>query len=74
MSKTKDKREKRKQEHAEYVWHQAQLRAAMAKTELDLAVETFKELSGEMTEEQKKTLLQFGTNKEDDYVIFGARV
>ena len=54
MSKTKDKRLQRKQDHAEFLWHQAQLRAAMAKTELDLAVETFKDLSGEMTEEQKK--------------------
>lgn len=54
MSKTQDKKLKRKQEHAEFVWHQAQLRAALAKTELDLAVETFKDLSGEMTEEQKK--------------------
>lgn len=52
MSNTQDKRTKRKEEHAEFLWRQAQLKAAMAKTELDLAVETFKDLNKEMTIEQ----------------------
>jgi oligoribonuclease NrnB/cAMP/cGMP phosphodiesterase (DHH superfamily) len=52
MSKTQDKRKQRKEEHAEFLWKDAQLKAALAKTELDLAVETFKDLSKEMTAEQ----------------------
>ena len=55
MSKTQDKRNQRKQDHAEFMWQQAQLKAALAKTNLDLAVETFKDLNKEMTEEQVKT-------------------
>jgi hypothetical protein len=54
MSKTQDKRLQRKQDHAEFCWKQAQLKAALAKTNLDLAVETFKDLISEMTEEQAK--------------------
>ncbi|CAB4179465.1 hypothetical protein UFOVP1033_132 [uncultured Caudovirales phage] len=54
MSKTQDKRLQRKQDHAEFLWQQAQLKAALAKTNLDLAVETFKDLNKEMTEEQIK--------------------
>jgi len=54
MSKTQDKRLQRKQDHAEFMWQQAQLKAALAKTNLDLAVETFKDLNKEMTEEQVK--------------------
>mgnify|MGYP003657236393 CR=1 FL=1 len=54
MSKTQDKRLQRKQDHAEFMWKQAQLKAALAKTNLDLAVETFKDLNKEMTEEQVK--------------------
>ena len=54
MSKTQDKRKQRRIEHAEYMWKQAQLKAALAKTELDLAIETFKDAMGELTEEQVK--------------------
>ena len=54
MSKTQDKKKQRKEEHAEFLWHQAQLTAAYAKTELDLAVQTFKDLNKEMNEEQVK--------------------
>jgi hypothetical protein len=36
------------------MWKQAQLKAALAKTNLDLAVETFKDLNKEMTQEQVK--------------------
>ena len=55
MSKTQNKRKERKIEHAEFMWKQAQLKAALAKTNLDLAVVTFKEMMNEMTEEQVKT-------------------
>jgi len=54
MSKTQEKKKQRKEEHAEFLWNQAQLKAALIKNQLDLAVQTFKELSGEMTEEQVK--------------------
>jgi hypothetical protein len=54
MSKTQDKKKQRKEEHAEFLWNQAQLKAALIKNQLDIAVQTFKELSGEMTEEQVK--------------------
>ena len=54
MSKTQDKRTQRKIEHAEFLWEQAQLNAALAKTNLDLALESFKDAMGELTEEQVK--------------------
>ena len=54
MSKTQEKKKQRKEEHAEFLWNQAQLKAALIKNQLDIAVQTFKELSGEMTEEQIK--------------------
>lgn len=54
MSKTQDKRKQRKIEHAEFMWQQAQLHAALAKTELDLAVVSFKDAMGELNEEQVK--------------------
>lgn len=54
MSKTQDKKKQKIIEHAEFLWNQAQLRSALIKNQLDLAVQTFKELSGEMTEEQIK--------------------
>jgi hypothetical protein len=54
MSNTQEKKLKRKHEHAEFMWQQAQLKSAMAKTNLDLAVETFKDLNEEMTEQQVK--------------------
>ena len=50
MSSTQDKRLQRKIDHAEFLWQQAQLKAALANTDLDLAVETFKDLTA--TEEQ----------------------
>ena len=52
MSNTSDKRLQNKVDHAEYLWQQAQLKAAMAKTELDLAFEVVKDLNKEMTPEQ----------------------
>ena len=54
MSKTQDQRKQRKIEHAEFLWKQAQLKAALAKTELDLAIETIKDAMGELTEDQVK--------------------
>lgn len=72
MSKTQDKRKRVKQEHAEHLWHQAQLKAALAKTELDLAVETFKDLNSELTEEQIKETdeqVQIQYRRIEDYLM-----
>jgi hypothetical protein len=69
MSKTQEKRLQRKQDHAEFMWKQAQLKAALAKTNLDLAVETFKDLNKEMTQDQvqatqEQTEIQYKRIKE----------
>lgn len=40
------------------MWQQAQLKAALAKTDLDLAIQTFKDYVGEMTEEQVQQTLE----------------
>jgi Mg/Co/Ni transporter MgtE len=59
MSKRQEKIAEAKQSQADFLrekaenrWTQSQLKAAMAKTELDLAVETFKDLNKEMTTDQ----------------------
>lgn len=54
MSKTQEKRKQRQLEQAEFLWERAQITAAVAKEQLDLAVKTFKDLAGELTEEQVK--------------------
>lgn len=41
MSKTSDKKLKRRVEHAEYMWEQAQLKAATIQSALDYAVDQF---------------------------------
>ena len=41
MSKTADKKLKRRVEHAEYMWEQAQLKAATIQSALDYAVDQF---------------------------------
>lgn len=41
MSKTGDKKLKRRIEHAEYLWEQAQLKAATMQSVLDYAVDQF---------------------------------
>jgi hypothetical protein len=72
MSKTQDKKKQRKEEHAEFLWNQAQLKAALIKNQLDLAVQTFKELSGEMTEEQIKATeeqTQIQYKRVEEYVM-----
>lgn len=72
MSKTQDKRLQRKQDHAEFCWKQAQLKAALAQTNLDLAVETFKDLMQEMTEEQVKATeeqVEVQKNRIEEYLM-----
>jgi len=72
MSKTQEKKKQRKEEHAEFLWNQAQLKAALIKNQLDIAVQTFKELSGEMTEEQVKATkeqTQIQYNRIEEYIM-----
>lgn len=72
MSKTQDKKKQRKIDHAEFLWNQAQLRSALVKNQLDLAVQTFKELNGEMTEEQIKATeeqTQFQYKRIEEYLM-----
>lgn len=66
MSKTQDKRLQRKVEHAEFLWEQAQMKAAMMQQMLDIAIaevetheeelkktEVWAEVQKQMTERQK---------------------
>lgn len=72
MSRTKEKQQERLREHAEYVWEQAQMRAALAKTQFDIAVEVFRDMNGEMTEEQIKATEEQIAIKEkeiEDYLM-----
>ena len=72
MSRTKEKQQERLREHAEYVWEQAQMRAALAKTQFDIAVEVFRDMNSEMTEEQIKATEEQIAIKEkeiEDYLM-----
>lgn len=52
MSKTADKKLQRRIEHAEYMWEQAQIKAASAQSVLDYMVEQFNKYKSELTPEQ----------------------
>lgn len=54
MSKTKEKREQRRKEHAEYMWEQAQLRAATIQSALDYAIDQFTKYRDELSEDVVK--------------------
>lgn len=54
MSKSKDKKKKNLIDQAEFLWERAQVQAAGAQKNLDIAVETFKNFIGEMPEDQVK--------------------
>lgn len=49
MSKTADKRLQRRIEHAEYLWEQAQLKAATIQSALDYAVDQFNKHKAELS-------------------------
>lgn len=50
MSKTQDKRQQRKEESAEYLWEQAQIKAAGFQSVLDYAVDQFNKHKDELDE------------------------
>lgn len=54
MSKTQDKKLKRRIEHAEFLWERAQVKAASAQSVLDYMVEQIEKYRAELTEEQIK--------------------
>lgn len=58
MSKSQEKRNKRILEHAEYLWEQAQLKAAMAQNQLGGATQIFKELKHELTKDEEEATNQ----------------
>lgn len=51
MSKTADKRLRRRIEHAEYMWEQAQLKAATIQSALDYAIDQFNTHKTELPQE-----------------------
>lgn len=52
MSKTQDKRLKRRIEQADFLWERAQVKAASAQSVLDYMVEQFNKFKEELTPEQ----------------------
>ena len=56
MSKTQEKRLQRKIEHAEFLWNDAQMRAALMQQTLDIAIAEFEEHQHELEEEVVKQI------------------
>lgn len=79
MSKTADKKLKRRIEHAEYMWEQAQLKAATIQSALDYAVDQFNkhkaeldletvEKTEDMIAQRQKEIKEFLMKEKDLYV------
>lgn len=79
MSKSGDKRLKRRIEHAEYMWEQAQLKAATIQSALDYAIDQFnkhkQELAPEVIEQtedmialRQKEIKEYLMKEKDTYV------
>lgn len=79
MSKSGDKRLKRRVEHAEYMWEQAQLKAATIQSALDYAIDQFnkhkQELAPEVIEQtedmialRQKEIKEYLMKEKDTYV------
>lgn len=80
MSKTQDKKLQRKIEHAEFLWNQAQMKAALMQNMLDTAIyeveehkeelqkqETWSQIEASM-EERKKDIETFLMGEKDKYL------
>jgi len=66
MSKTQDKRRKNKIDHAEFLWEEAQMKAAAMQQLLDIAVGEFEEHQAELDPEiVAKIQEQIAIRKED---------
>lgn len=79
MSKTADKRLQRRIEHAEYMWEQAQLKAATIQSALDYAIDQFNkhktELSTEVIEQtedmiakRQKEIKEYLMGEKEQYI------
>lgn len=79
MSKTQDKKLKNKTEHAEFLWNDAQMRAAMMQQTLDIAIAEFEEHQEELDAEvvtqikqqidlRKKDIETFLMGEKDKYL------
>jgi hypothetical protein len=79
MSKTQDKKLQNKIEHAEFLWNDAQMRAAMMQQTLDIAIAEFEEHQEELDAEvvtqikqqidlRKKDIQDFLMGEKDKYL------
>jgi len=79
MSKTQDKKLQNKIEHAEFLWNDAQMRAAMMQQTLDIAIAEFEEHQDELDAEvvtqikqqidlRKKDIQDFLMGEKDKYL------
>ena len=79
MSKTQDKKQQNKIEHAEFLWNDAQMRAAMMQQTLDVAIGEFEEHQEELDAEvvtqikqqidlRKKDIQNFLMGEKDKYL------
>jgi hypothetical protein len=79
MSKTQDKKVKNKEDHAEFLWNDAQMRAAMMQQTLDVAIGEFEEHQEELDAEvvtqikqqidlRKKDIQNFLMGEKDKYL------
>ena len=79
MSKTQDKKVKNKEDHAEFLWNDAQMRAAMMQQTLDIAIAEFEEHQEELDAEvvtqikqqidlRKKDIQNFLMGEKDKYL------
>jgi hypothetical protein len=72
MSKTQDKKLKNKVEHAEFLWNEAQMKAAAMQQILDIAIAEFEEHQEELEAEVVATITeQIAIRKKDieDYLM-----
>jgi len=79
MSKTQDKKQQNKVEHAEFLWNDAQMRAAVMQQTLGIAIGEFEEHHEELDEEvvtqikqqinlRKKDIQDFLMSEKDKYL------
>ena len=70
MSKTQDKKVKNKEEHAEFLWNDAQMRAAMMQQTLDIAIAEFEEHQEELDAEVVNQIKEQITLRKNDIKTF----
>jgi len=63
MSKTQDKKSTRKIEHAEFLWSQAQMKAALMQQMLDTAIYEVEEHKEELQKQESWPLIEASMNE-----------